>query len=33
MVYEKDKVSGGIITLQDQYITLEANALVVIMMV
>lgn len=33
MVYEKDKVSGGVITLQDQYITLEANALVVIMMV
>lgn len=33
MAYEKDKVSGGIITLQDQYITLEANSLVVILMV
>lgn len=31
--FEKNSMSGGIITLQDQYITLEANALVVILMV
>lgn len=33
MKFEKDQMSGGIITLQDQYITLEANSLVVILMV
>lgn len=33
MKFEKDQMSGGIITLQDQYITLESNSLVVILMV
>ena len=31
--FEKNGMSGGIITQQDQYITLEANALVVILVV
>lgn len=33
MKFEKDKLGGGIIGVQDQYITLDANALVVILMV
>jgi hypothetical protein len=30
LVFEKDKVSGGIITLQEQYVTLKNNGLVLI---
>ena len=30
LVFEKDKVSGGLITLQEQYVTLENNGLVLI---
>lgn len=30
LIFEKDKVSGGIITLQEQYVTLENNGLVLI---
>lgn len=30
MKFEKDNMSGGVIGLQDQYITLESSALVVI---
>lgn len=30
LAFTKDKVGGGVITLQDQYIELESNALVVI---
>lgn len=30
LVFEKDKISGGLITVQEQYVTLESNGLVLI---
>ncbi len=33
MKFEKENMSGGVIGLQDQYITLESSSLVVILMI